>query len=425
MAAPPTPYALERNVKLYPLYEGLVNAYFWMPVFFLYFSEHLPLRQVLQLEAIYYATVVLLEVPSGYFSDTVGRRRTLLISAAGLTLSYALFFVGRGFGVFAIAQIFLAVGLSFKSGTDTALHFDSLNGLGRADEYAAREAKANRNAMLGRAVAALGGGLAATWQLHFAYGLSLLAALGTLAITLSFVEPASPFQESMLRRGFVRQLGACIGQLANRSLAWLFGFAVLMIVINHVPYEFYQPYIDLVLVDRDIDLPGKGTPLVTGVLTAMMMLLASWAAARSIRLRDRFGLGATLLLTTMMQVVIMAAMGLVLHWGVVVLVMLRAMPSAMMRPLLHAAITPQVPQSLRATYLSMQSLAGRLSFSGVLAALSLAAEPGGGTDWEAISFMSLVCAGLGATGFILLVTTARFSLARLRPSPAKTDHEVR
>lgn len=425
MAAPPTSYALERNVKLYPLYEGLVNAYFWMPVFFLYFSEHLPLRQVLLLEAIYYATVVLLEVPSGYFSDTVGRRRTLLISAAGLTLSYALFFVGRGFGAFAIAQIFLAVGLSFKSGTDTALHFDSLNGLGRADEYAAREATANRNAMLGRAVAALGGGLAATWQLHFAYGLSLLAALATLAITLSFVEPASPFQESMLRRGFVRQLGACIGQLTNRSLAWLFGFAVIMIVINHVPYEFYQPYIDLLVGHRGLKLPGQGTPLLTGVITALMMLLAAWATAYSIRLRDRIGLAATLLLTTGMQVVIMAAMGLWLHEVVVLLILLRSVPSGMMKPPLHAAITPQVPQSLRATYLSMQSLAGRLSFAGVLAVLSLAAEPGGDTTWRAIRFMSLVCAGLGATGFILLVTTARFSLARLRPSPAKTDHEVR
>ncbi len=423
--APPTSYALERNVKLYPLYEGLVNAYFWMPVFFLYFSEHLPLRQVLLLEAIYYATVVLLEVPSGYFSDTVGRRRTLLISAAGLTLSYALFFVGRGFGVFAIAQIFLAVGLSFKSGTDTALHFDSVNGLGRADEYAAREATANRNAMLGRAVAALGGGLAATWQLHFAYGLSLLAALATLAITLSFVEPASPFQGSMLRRGFVRQLGACIGQLTNRSLAWLFGFAVIMIVINHVPYEFYQPYIDLLVGHRGLKLPGQGTPLLTGVITALMMLLAAWATAYSIRLRDRIGLAATLLLTTGMQVVIMAAMGLWLHEVVVLLILLRSVPSGMMKPPLHAAITPQVPQSLRATYLSMQSLAGRLSFAGVLAALSLAADPGGHTDWPAIRFMILVCAGLGATGFILLVATARFSLARLRPSPAKTDHEVR
>ncbi len=46
--APPR-QALERNLNLYPLYQGLLYAYFWLPVFFLYFSERLPLGQVLRL----------------------------------------------------------------------------------------------------------------------------------------------------------------------------------------------------------------------------------------------------------------------------------------------------------------------------------------------------------------------------------------
>ena len=131
----PSRRALERNVRLYPLYQGLLNSYFWLPVFFLYFSEKLSLGQVLRLEAIYYATVVLLEVPSGYFSDTVGRRRTLILSSAALATSYALFFLGSTFAFFAVAQVFLAAGLAFNSGTDTALHFDSLSAIGRASEY--------------------------------------------------------------------------------------------------------------------------------------------------------------------------------------------------------------------------------------------------------------------------------------------------
>ena len=98
-----------RNGRLYPLYQAFFNAYFWLPVFFLYFSEQLPLRRVLQLEAIYYLTVVVVEVPSGYFSDTVGRRRTLMVAAAALVVSYALFFFGTGFAVFASAlAVYLA-----------------------------------------------------------------------------------------------------------------------------------------------------------------------------------------------------------------------------------------------------------------------------------------------------------------------------
>lgn len=76
------PPPIARNARLYPWYAGLFNAHFWMPVFFLYFLRYMPLVDVLRLEAVYYLGVVLLEVPSGYFSDRFGRKLTLLISNA-------------------------------------------------------------------------------------------------------------------------------------------------------------------------------------------------------------------------------------------------------------------------------------------------------------------------------------------------------
>ncbi len=404
-----------RNVRLYPLYQAFFNAYFWLPVFFLYFSEQLSLQRVLQLEAIYYVTVVVVEVPSGYFSDTVGRRRTLMVAAGALVVSYSLFFFGTGFAVFALAQAFLAIGLAFNSGTDTALHFDSLSGIDRAGEYAEREASVHRLALLGGAVAALVGGLAAAWHLRIAYGLSLLAALGALVTVWLMVEPPRrtvPGENNVARRGFARQLAACVGRLRDRTLAWLLGFAILMIVINHVPYELYQPYLDLLLSKREVDLPGLGTPLVTGVITAFTMLIASWATARSIRLRDRIGLGATLLLATTIQVVIMAAMGLVLHEVVLILILLRSVPSAIMQPPMRAAITPRLPQSLRATYLSIQSLAGRLAFAGTLWLLSAGTEPGAPATWPSLSSMSRTCALVGFAGFFVLAATAGLCLPR-------------
>ncbi len=409
MNGAPSRQALERNVRLYPLYQGLLNAYFWLPVFFLYFSQRLPLGQVLRLEAIYYATVVLLEVPSGYFSDRIGRRVTLLVSSSGLVVSYALFFVGRSFEMLAAAQVLLALGLAFNSGTDTALHFDSLSALGRDDEYAAREARANQVALGGRALAALIGGVVAAWQLRFAYGLSVLAAVGTLSVAVLFVEPGlrGPGAAATVGGGFVRHLGACLGRLGNRTMAWLFAFAVLMTVINHVPYEFYQPYIGLLLDRRGIDLPVERTPLFTGVVTAFSMMIAAWATGHSIGLRDRVGLGGALLLTTLLQVVIMTVMGLLLHEVVLGLILLRSVPAAVMQPPLRAAITPRLPQRLRATYLSLQSLTGRLAFSGVLLLMSLGSRLESAPDWPAISSVSLTGAALGAAGLALLAVTAR------------------
>jgi hypothetical protein len=170
------------------------------------------------------------------------------------------------------------------------------------------------------------------------------------------------------------------------------GFAILMTVLNHVPWELYQPYVDLLLAKRGVALPGEGTPLVTGTMTAVMMLAAAWAAARSIRLRDALGLAPTLLLTTVLQITIIAAMGWLLHEVVLLLVLLRSLPAAIMLPPLRGAVTPQLPRSLRATYLSLQSLLGRLAFSGTLLALAAGATPGAAPGWPALASMSLTCA---------------------------------
>ena len=211
--ASPDQHGFERNLRLYPWYAVGFNAFAWMPIFFLYFSERMSLERVLQLEAIYYAVVVLLEVPSGYFSDVVGRKATLLISSAALIGAYVLFVIDSSFAVFVAAQVLLAMGIAFNSGTDTSFHYDSLASLNREEEFDSREAIVARNGLLSSALAALVGGFAGAIGLHFAYVASAVAAIGTFVIVLAFVEPRSHERATFLGTGVVRQLSLCLGYL--------------------------------------------------------------------------------------------------------------------------------------------------------------------------------------------------------------------
>lgn len=401
MSLPPAE-PVERNIRHYPIYAFFYNAFFWMPVFFLFFGERLPLAQVLQLEGIYYVAVVLLEVPSGYFSDRVGRKLTLVLSSVFLVTSYALFFASTGFAGFALAQVLLAGGIAFNSGTDTSFHYDSLVAAGREAEYEEREAMVAHRSLLAMASSALVGGLVASIDLRFAYGLSLVTALCTLAIAVGFREPdragAAPAAE------FVRQIGNCLGHLRQPSLRWLFAFAVLAVVLNHVPYEFYQPYLGVLGAGLDL---GDHTATAAGVHAAVATLVAAAVARRSARIDARLGTVRTLLLAAGIQIAIIAAMGAVLHVAIVALVLLREVPDALSRAPLNAAVTPKIPRQERATYLSIQSLAGRLSFSALLLGLSgLAgeAEIGG---WSAISALLLASAAVGVAGWSLLLATRR------------------
>lgn len=451
----PTPQQLERNVRLYPTYTALFNAFAWMPVFFLYFSEHLSLERVLQLEAIYYAAVVLLEVPSGYFSDRVGRKATLFISSIGLAVAYALFVVGAGFaglagfGVFVAAQICLAAGIAFNSGTDTSFHFDSLKGLGknREAEYEDREAIAARNGFIAGAIAALVGGAVGVIELQLAYVISLLAAVVSVGVVMTFSEPHphghvinEAGEEVCVDEtpGILRQMLLCFGFLKQRSLAWLFAFAVLMLILNHVPYEFYQPYIKVVVADGAAAVSGAANgsvdgamnggvklaaepgiadvasegqrdqwaPLIAGVHMFISMLLASKAAAMSASLRKRLGTASALLLAAALQTVIIATMAYFVQWWVVPLILLRVMPRGLMTAPLNAAIAPRVPQAQRATYLSIQSLVGKMSFSLTLVSLSLLVA--GDVEANALTLTEMLrwCTLIAVIGIAALACTA-------------------
>ena len=406
-----------RNVRLYPWYAGVFHAHFWMPVFFLYFLKHMDLADVLRLEAVYYAGVVLLEVPSGYFSDRFGRRLTLLIANASLLAAYLTFFFGSDFVTFAFAQVLLAAGLAFNSGTDTSLHFDSLASLGREQEFGDREAVVARNSILASGLAGLVGGAAGVLDLRFAYGLSALAAVAGLGIVFAMREPSS-HEKRLVVAGPAAQVKTCGKLLRQPLLAWVFAFYVVMTVLNHVPYEFYQPYIELALAGR---LPmGDGATLATGIHVAVVMVIAAWFAHRSIRLRDRLGLGGVLLSATALQTVIILAMGLVLNPLIILLVLARSVPRALMTAPINAAVAPRVSQGQRATFLSIQSLAGRLAFSGWLLVLSLIPASNGDGGWAGMSNKLLVSGALGIAALLALLVGWRWARRDTEREPQPT-----
>ena len=144
---------LERNLKLYPWYSMALESLFWAPVFILLFASKFSISEVLLLESVYYIAVVILEVPSGYVSDRMGRRPTLMAAAALLGLSYILFFLGDSFFVFALAKVLMAAGFAFKSGTDASFHYDTYQSLGRTEKFGDAEARVSsmnfRGALLG------------------------------------------------------------------------------------------------------------------------------------------------------------------------------------------------------------------------------------------------------------------------------------
>ena len=70
---------------------------------------------------------------------------------------------------------------------------------------------------------------------------------------------------------------------------------------------------------------------------------------------------------------------------------------------LNAAVAPNVPTSMRATFLSLQSLFGRLGFASTLAFFAYAV---GGDEWASITNMLQWGMWMGIVGLAALIMTS-------------------
>lgn len=369
---------LQLNVRLYPWFRAASSGHAWITVFFLYMSQSLPLEQVIELSAVYYLSVFVLEVPSGYFSDRIGRRSTLLIAAGALIGSYSCFIVGAGFWWFAAGQFLLAAGIAMQSGTDTAFHYDSLRALGREREYARREASAEQWGMVMLALATLSGGLLGLIDLRLAYVFSLLSASVMALLVWRFTEPKHADETIALPQSFVTVVSSCIGRLRDPLLGWIFLVVIMLYSMAHIVYEFYQPYITL------LQLPlleaSTHAPLISGLVISISMFGGALGARASISWQSRLGLVGLLAAASFIQLGLVAAMAIALSPAVLALVSLRNFPMALVHAPVRAAIAPRITRQQRATYLSLQGLAERLFFALLLLGLAADLEPGAPID---------------------------------------------
>lgn len=388
---------MDKNIRLYPYYYAASSFLGWLPVFFLYFNEILSLKDVLLLEAVYYISVVILEIPTGYFSDLIGRRFTLLLGSLFLFAASIFYILGDNFHILAIGQIFFAFHMSLNSGTDTVFHYESLSALKRESEYGMREARSNKYGMLAGGTAALIGGMLASYEIKWAYYLTSVAALVACLIAYRFVEPKHEIEESADKNPF-SQMKKSFEFLKQPTLSWIFMFYVALFAITHIPYEFYQPYLSL-LEDRNL-LFDSSTPILSGILYAAARYLGAYGAANSIKWKNHFGLVNYLLFNMLAMTLIVAAMGILLHPFIILIIAFRSLPWAASKAPINELVTPAISKGQRATYHSMMSLSCRLSFFICLFILSFMVPSGEASSWANLSLLLRIS---GVASLIFLV----------------------
>lgn len=136
-----SPFAV-RNVRLFIAFRVFFNSRFYYPVFTILFLDFgLTLDQFALLNAVWAATIVLLEVPSGALADLIGRRNLLIITGVLMVVEIGLLCIVPHnrpdllFAAFLINRILSGAAEAAASGADEAIAYDSLKAHGRTQDW--------------------------------------------------------------------------------------------------------------------------------------------------------------------------------------------------------------------------------------------------------------------------------------------------
>jgi predicted MFS family arabinose efflux permease len=145
--------------RLY-LYKFLIDFWVIVPIIVPFYHQHgMNAMQILIVQAAFSLSQLIFEVPSGYLSDVIGRRRTLIAAALLMCCGIGIYACSGSFYWFILAETVLGIAGALRSGTDSALLYDFLKTVKDEHRYKIYEGRAEFWCRMGTAISSISGGL--------------------------------------------------------------------------------------------------------------------------------------------------------------------------------------------------------------------------------------------------------------------------
>jgi MFS family permease len=340
----------QRNIKLF-LWHRFFNDFLLIAPILIPFYQinHLGTFAFYLSQSTYALVVLIMEVPSGYLADVMGRRRTLIIGALLFPVGLLIYTLSSELVWFLVAEMVMAIANSMRSGSDSALLFDTLGTLKQGDRYVSLEGRGHQFARLGTGLASVTGGLLAGFWLRLPFWTNFLVALVLIPLTRALVEPPrlradghNPFRQILniagqtIRNPLIRPFILYISLLGCVSIIALWAY-----------FLYYQQI---------------GIPTVWfGLLFAGFQFSAALGARWSARLSQKFE-PTTLIALSLAISPIMLAVALVRSPFLLLLIPLHPFLWNLCLPLLFEQINLRTSATIRATVLSLANMGVSLGY---------------------------------------------------------------
>lgn len=168
-------------------------------------------------EACYHLAKVALEVPTGAFADTIGRKWSLVVSTVAVVVAASLTYWSPVFPVVMLALLIDGASGSFRVGADQAYLFDALKDAGRAHRFVRILANVLAASYCVAALISWVGAWLSEWSYAIPFGLSIAASVVAGGIALTLPEPPRAIAHRSAR-GILRTMRAGVRTVRERPV---------------------------------------------------------------------------------------------------------------------------------------------------------------------------------------------------------------
>ncbi len=325
----------------------------FMPIVALFYYENgLSAKSIFQLQAIYSVTIVILEIPSGYFADVLGRKTSLILGCILGFFGFLCYSVSYGFVGFLFAEVLLGIGQSLVSGSDSAMLYDTLLDIKRENEYSKYEGKITAAGNFAESIAAIAGGLLAEVSLRWPYyGQTIIAFVGIPA-ALTLINPLShkPLKRAKFSDFFKIMHYSLFENIQIRNnllLSSIIGTATLSMA------WFAQIYFKVMEFDK----------VIIGILWTALNLIVGLVSWQAYKIEKKIGVKSSILLISITIPLGYIIAGLFSSILSLIIIFLFYAVRGFATPILKDYVNKIAPSQTRATILSIRSFIIRFLFA--------------------------------------------------------------
>ncbi len=231
-----------KNIRLLSIFNFLIGFSLFAPLAIIYFSK---VSGSFTLGTSVFGIIMLssaiFEVPTGIWSDKVGRKYTVVLGSWARVAAFIFYAIGLSYWWLVVGAILEGLSRALYSGNNDALLYDTLADEQKQDSYDEFQGKVSSTEQFAMGISAILSGLIAIFSFHYLLWFSVLIQISLLAVSCFLIEPRSRTKKDTNVYAHIKE--AIHLFINNKKLRLLSLASILSYSISELKWEFNSAFV--------------------------------------------------------------------------------------------------------------------------------------------------------------------------------------